>query len=66
MSETAILGGGCFWCVEAAYSELKGIEAVQSGYAGGHVPNPSYKQVCTGQTGHAEVVEVKFDPAVIS
>lgn len=66
MSETAILGGGCFWCVEAAYSELKGVSAAQSGYAGGHVPNPSYKAVCTGQTGHAEVVEVTFDPAVIS
>ena len=66
MTETAILGGGCFWCTEAAFSELKGVEAVQSGYAGGHVENPSYKIVCTGQTGHAEVVEVKFDPAVIS
>jgi peptide-methionine (S)-S-oxide reductase len=66
MMETAILGGGCFWCTEAAFSELKGVEAVQSGYAGGKVENPSYKAVCTGQTGHAEVVEVKFDPAVIS
>src|ERR1700722_17167602 len=66
MTETAILGGGCFWCTEAAFSELKGVEAVQSGYAGGHVENPSYKAVCTGQTGHAEVVEVKFDPAAIS
>jgi peptide-methionine (S)-S-oxide reductase len=66
MSETAILGGGCFWCTEAAFTELKGVEAVQSGYAGGDVPEPSYKAVCTGRTGHAEVVEVKFDPAVIS
>jgi peptide-methionine (S)-S-oxide reductase len=66
MSETAILGGGCFWCTEAAFTELKGVETVQSGYAGGDVVNPSYQQVCTGRTGHAEVVEVKFDPAVIS
>jgi peptide-methionine (S)-S-oxide reductase len=66
MMGTAILGGGCFWCTEAAFSELKGIEAIQSGYAGGDVENPTYKQVCTGRTGHAEVVEVKFDPAVIS
>jgi peptide-methionine (S)-S-oxide reductase len=66
MTETAILGGGCFWCVEAAYSEITGVTAVQSGYAGGHIEHPTYKQVCTGQTGHAEVVEVKFDPAVIS
>ena len=66
MTETAILGGGCFWCTEAAYTELKGVTAVQSGYAGGEVPNPTYKAVCTGRTGHAEVVEVKFDPAVIS
>jgi peptide-methionine (S)-S-oxide reductase len=66
MSEVAILGGGCFWCTEASFSELKGVEAVQSGYAGGHVENPTYRAVCTGETGHAEVVEVKFDPAVIS
>ncbi len=66
MSETAILGGGCFWCTEAAFSELKGVEAVQSGYAGGDIKNPTYEQVCTGRTGHAEVVEFKFDPAVIS
>jgi peptide-methionine (S)-S-oxide reductase len=66
MTETAILGGGCFWCTEAAFSELKGVTAVQSGYAGGEVENPTYKAVCTGRTGHAEVVEVKFDPAVIS
>jgi len=66
MTETAILGGGCFWCTEAAFTELAGVAAVQSGYAGGSVENPSYKAVCTGRTGHAEVVEVKFDPAVIS
>jgi peptide-methionine (S)-S-oxide reductase len=64
--ETAILGGGCFWCTEAAFSELQGVSKVQSGYAGGDVPNPSYKDVCTGRTGHAEVVRVDFDPAVIS
>ena len=64
--ETAILGGGCFWCTEAAFSELQGVAAVQSGYAGGDVENPSYKAVCTGRTGHAEVVQVTFDPAVIS
>jgi peptide-methionine (S)-S-oxide reductase len=66
MTERAILGGGCFWCTEAAFTELAGVTAVQSGYAGGSVENPSYKAVCTGRTGHAEVVEVKFDPAVIS
>jgi peptide-methionine (S)-S-oxide reductase len=65
-TETATLAGGCFWCLEAAYSELAGVSAVQSGYAGGHVENPSYKQVCTGTTGHAEVVRISFDPAVIS
>jgi peptide-methionine (S)-S-oxide reductase len=66
MMETAILGGGCFWCTEAAFLELRGVTAVQSGYAGGQVANPTYRQVCTGQTGHAEVVEVQFDPAVLS
>jgi peptide-methionine (S)-S-oxide reductase len=66
MMETAILGGGCFWCTEAAFSELQGVGAVQSGYAGGSTENPTYQQVCTGATGHAEVVEVKFDPAVIA
>jgi peptide-methionine (S)-S-oxide reductase len=64
--ETVILGGGCFWCTEAAFLELAGVLAVQSGYAGGHVDNPTYHQVCTGQTGHAEVVEVRFDPALLS
>jgi peptide-methionine (S)-S-oxide reductase len=65
-TEIATLGGGCFWCTEAAYTELNGVTNVQSGYAGGKTPNPSYRDVCTGRTGHAEVVEVTFDPAVIS
>ena len=65
-SESATFGGGCFWCVEAVYQELKGVQAVESGYAGGHVPNPSYEQVSRGDTGHAEVVRITFDPEVIS
>lgn len=65
-SEIAILGGGCFWCTEAAFDELHGVRHVQSGYAGGALPNPSYEQICTGRTGHAEVVRVEFDPEVIS
>jgi peptide-methionine (S)-S-oxide reductase len=65
-TETAILGGGCFWCVEAQYKMLKGVKKAVSGYAGGAVDNPTYKQVCEGDTGHAEVVLVEFDPAVIS
>ncbi|MGA0840910.1 MAG: peptide-methionine (S)-S-oxide reductase MsrA [Pseudomonadales bacterium] len=65
-TEVATLGGGCFWCLEAVYLELRGVERVKSGYAGGHVPNPTYEQVCGKQTGHAEVVQVTFDPAVIS
>ena len=64
--ETATLAGGCFWCLEAVYNELRGVERVISGYAGGHVPNPTYEQVCSGSTGHAEVVQVTFDPEVIS
>jgi peptide-methionine (S)-S-oxide reductase len=64
--ETATLAGGCFWCLEAAYSELAGVIAVQSGYSGGQVKNPSYREVCTGKTGHAEAVRITFDPAVIS
>lgn len=64
--ETATLGGGCFWCLEAVFKELHGVSWVMSGYAGGHVANPSYKAVCTGSTGHAEVVQVKFDPAELS
>src|SRR5712691_5689422 len=65
-SETATLAGGCFWCLEAVYTELRGVERVISGYAGGHVPFPTYEQVCSGRTGHAEVVQVGFDPRVIS
>jgi len=65
-SETATLAGGCFWCLEAVYVELRGVERVISGYAGGHVPNPTYEQVCSGRTGHAEVVQVTFDPQTIS
>ena len=64
--EIATLGGGCFWCLEAAFKELRGVNAVMSGYAGGKVPNPTYQAVCGGNTGHAEVVQVKFDPAQIS
>lgn len=64
--EHATLGGGCFWCVEAAFESLPGVLAVTSGYAGGSVPNPSYEQVCTGRTGHAEVVQIEFDPAKIT
>lgn len=64
--ELATLGGGCFWCLQPAFQELKGVEEVTVGYAGGHVDRPSYKQVCTGRTGHAEVVQVAFDPSIIS
>lgn len=64
--EIATIGGGCFWCVEAVYQDLKGVHKVASGYAGGHVHNPSYQQVCTGTTGHAEVVQITYDPAKIS
>ncbi len=64
--QTATIGGGCFWCLEAFFNELEGIDRVVSGYAGGHVANPSYEAVCGKQTGHAEVVQITFDPAVIS
>jgi peptide-methionine (S)-S-oxide reductase len=64
--EVATVGGGCFWCTEAVLEQLRGVEKVVSGYAGGHVPNPTYEQVCGKQTGHAEVVQVTFDPDVIS
>ena len=64
--EIATLAGGCFWCLEAVYKELKGVEKVESGYAGGRVSNPSYRQVCGGDTGHAEVVQITFDPEVIT
>lgn len=64
--EITTLAGGCFWCIEAVFDDLKGVSKVESGYSGGEVPNPSYEAVCTGQTGHAEVVQVSFDPAIIS
>ncbi|MDN3511219.1 MAG: peptide-methionine (S)-S-oxide reductase MsrA [Candidatus Jettenia sp.] len=64
--EIATLAGGCFWCLEALFLELRGVEKVESGYSGGNVPNPSYDQVCTGTTGHAEVVQITFDPTIIS
>lgn len=65
MSETATLGGGCFWCVEAALKQLSGVEAVISGYAGGAMAQPDYRSVCAGDTGHAEVVQISFDPQII-
>jgi peptide-methionine (S)-S-oxide reductase len=64
--ETATLGGGCFWCLEAVYKDLKGVERVVSGYAGGQIENPTYEQVCGGRTGHAEVVQITYDPKVVS
>jgi len=64
--EVATLAGGCFWCIEAVFEQLQGVEKVVSGYAGGSQPDPTYKQVCSGRTGHAEVVQVTFDPAVLS
>lgn len=64
--ETATLAAGCFWCVEAVFDDLKGVEDVVSGYSGGHTANPTYRQVCEGNTGHAEVIQIKFDPSVIS
>jgi len=66
MAEVATLGGGCFWCLEAVFEQLRGVEKVESGYAGGSAPNPTYKAVCGGGTGHAEVVQVTFDPAVVT
>jgi peptide-methionine (S)-S-oxide reductase len=64
--ERATLAGGCFWCLEAVYLELKGVTGVQSGYAGGKRPNPTYEQVCSGATGHAEVVQVSYDPEIVT
>ena len=64
--EVATLAGGCFWCTEAVYQNLKGVKAVESGYIGGSLPNPSYEQVCSGSTGHAEAIRITYDPAVIS
>jgi peptide-methionine (S)-S-oxide reductase len=66
VTEVATLGGGCFWCLEAVYDQLKGIDDVVSGYAGGHVRNPTYRHVCEGTTGHAEVIQIKFNPQEIS
>jgi peptide-methionine (S)-S-oxide reductase len=63
--ETALLGGGCFWCLEAVYDQLRGVVSVESGYAGGHIDNPTYKQICTGTTGHAEVIKITYDPAQV-
>ncbi len=65
-TETATLGGGCFWCVEIMYQDLKGVLKVESGYSGGKSDNPTYREICTGLSGHAEVVQVTFDPAIIS
>jgi peptide-methionine (S)-S-oxide reductase len=64
--EVATLAGGCFWCLEAVFDDLKGVDQVDSGYSGGTVPHPTYRQVCTGTTGHAEVVQITFDPEVVS
>ncbi len=64
--EVATLGGGCFWCTEAIFDQLKGVEKVESGYSGGKVPNPSYEDVCTGATGHAESIQITFNPKQIS
>ena len=64
--EVATLGGGCFWCMDAVFKLVPGVKSVTCGYAGGHTANPSYEQVCTGETGHAEVVQIKFDPKVVS
>jgi peptide-methionine (S)-S-oxide reductase len=64
--EIAVLGGGCFWCLEAVFDRLQGVESVESGYMGGHVDNPAYRQVCAGDTGHVEVVRVTFDPRQVS
>jgi peptide-methionine (S)-S-oxide reductase len=64
--EKATFGAGCFWCVEAMFQDIKGVTSVVSGYSGGHVKNPSYKEVCTGRTGHAEVIQVEYDPDIVS
>lgn len=65
-SSSIVLGGGCFWCIEALYETVDGVQSVESGYAAGHVPDPSYQEVCSGQTGHAEVVRITFDPQTVS
>jgi len=66
MTERATFGGGCFWCVEAAFEEIEGVERVTSGYAGGHTEDPTYREVCTGTTGHAEVVQLEYDPGAVT
>lgn len=66
MNELATFAGGCFWCLEAVFQQLNGVESVESGYMGGHIDHPSYRQVCGEDTGHAEVVQIRFDPAIIS
>src|SRR5690606_6724485 len=65
-SEIATLGGGCFWCLEAAYEQIRGVQSVVSGYSGGSIPNPTYEQVCSGKTEHVEVVQLTFDPEIVS
>ena len=65
-NETAVFGGGCFWCTEAIYKRVKGVEKVEPGYAGGHVDNPTYKKVCSGTTGHAEVIRITYDPKIVT
>jgi peptide-methionine (S)-S-oxide reductase len=65
-TEIAVLGGGCFWCLEAVFDRLRGVQGVESGYAGGHAANPTYEDVCSGDTGHVEVVRIRFDPAELS
>jgi len=64
--EFATLGGGCFWCLEAVFDQVKGVESVESGYMGGDHPNPTYEAICTGRTGHAEIIHIEFDPGIIS
>ena len=66
MTEKATFGAGCFWCTEAVFQQLKGVESVTSGYTGGHTANPTYKEVCSGTTGHAEVTQITFDPSLVS
>jgi peptide-methionine (S)-S-oxide reductase len=66
VKSVATLGGGCFWCLEAVFEQLRGVERVESGYSGGHITDPTYEQVCSDRTGHAEVIQVTFDPAVVS
>jgi peptide-methionine (S)-S-oxide reductase len=65
-TQVATLAGGCFWCLEAVYDQLQGVDSVESGYSGGEVSNPTYQQICTGMTGHAEVVQITFDPSLVS